>query len=131
MKVKIYPNGTGYVWKSEDSQEREEFLELRRQTKNEIDLSIISRSTHTPIGLDIYQTEQLAEALNEGKDFQTNATSIYGTTVLTLTVTHEKEDIVFMIRYRNMLVGHAITYGEVDDLVDALKTAIQITAQPA
>lgn len=43
---------------------------------------------------------------------------------------HETEKIIFLIRYRNTLTGHAITYGEVDDFVDALKTAIMITAQP-
>lgn len=130
MKVKVYPNGTGYAWASEDSQKSEEFLELRRLTKNEIGLIILTRNTHTPFGLDMYQAENLAESLHKGENFQTQTVSPYSDTIMTLNVTHETENIIFLIRYRNTLTGHAITYGEVDDFVDALKTAIMITAQP-
>lgn len=127
-KVKVTPNGL-YTWFSGDAERGDACLEISRETRDEIGIRINSRNSYTPVSLTVAQAEELVEALRAGKDVKLVTVSPYGITSITLTVTHEPEDIVFLARFKNSLNGHAVSYSEVPDMVEALTTAIDVTVE--
>lgn len=127
-KIKVTPNGL-YTWLSENAERGDACLEISRETRDEIGIRINSRNSYTPVSLTVVQAEELMEALRAGKDVKLVTVSPYGTTSITLTVTHEPEDIVFLARFKNSLNGHAVSYSEATDMVEALTTAIGVTVK--
>lgn len=124
----VTPNGI-YSWRSNEASSGEPCLEISRQTRDEISIRINGRNSYTPVDLTLTQAEELVEALKTGTDVTFQTVSPYGTTLIVLTVTHEKDDIVFLARFRNSLDGYAVSYGEVDDMIKILTIAIDITVK--
>lgn len=127
--IRVNPVTGLYSWLSGDAQRGDACLEISRQTRDEISIRINGKNSYTPVDLTLTQAEELLEALTTGTDVTFQTVSPYGTTLIVLTVTHEKDDIVFLARFRNSLDGYAVSYGEVDDMIKILTIAIDITVK--
>lgn len=127
--IRVNPVTGLYSWLSGDAQRGDSCLEISRQTRDEISIRINGRNSYTPVDLTLTQAEELMEALITGTDAAFQTMSPYGTTTITLTVTHEQDDIIFLARFKKSLDGYAVGYGEVPAMIKILNIAIEITAK--